>query len=174
MATSRAERLNAEIKPDQNIDQSITQEQTNAEASAQEKEADATAEGIPGAPTAAEFEQMKNAKHPFDLGALDNLDETTGEDLTGEILSSKMFDDGESKAFYFTGFSSIPDKLTAEERKAAVLVNKQGTFFCPSFVIVQALEKVDQSTLPRAVRITSEGMKEGKNNKYWNARVTIH
>ena len=174
MTTSRADRLNGKTENNQNIDQVITLEQTNAEASAHEKEADASAEGIPGAPTAAEFEQMKNAKHPFDLGALDNLDETTGEDLTGEILSHKMFNTGESKAFFFTGFSSIPDKITAEERKAAKLVNKEGTFFCPSFVIVQALEKVDQSTLPRAVRITSEGMKEGKNNSYWNARVTIH
>ena len=171
--TTRNERLSGKAKDEVPATQDVTS-LSAAEENQHKAEADAIAEGIPGAPTAEEFQKMKESKHPFDLGALDNLDETPGEDLTGEILGHKAFVDGEVKAFFFTGFSQIPDKLTGEPRKAAKLINKEGTFFCPSFIVVQALEKIDEETLPRAVRITSKGMKDGKNNSYWNATVSVH
>lgn len=97
--------------------------------------------------------------------------EKTAREVTGEILSAKIMAEGEEKLFIFQGMGNATDSKTGELRAAAVLMDKnKNSFLAPSLVIVQALENVVPGTV---IKLVSLGMKEGKNNKYWNVKVFI-
>ena len=96
-------------------------------------------------------------------------------ELTGEMLTHKNMEIGKPYNFLWTGFTTISDKVTNEPRKAVALVDKdKNSFICASIVVLSALEKMEVEenfSFPVAVRFISEGMKEGKTNKYWNVKV---
>lgn len=125
----------------------------------------------------APVEKVEISESSFNLddlfGAFEN---ETPEELTGEILTAKNMAPGQPYNFVWTGYTTISDKVTGEPRKAAKLVNKdKETFICAAFVLMSSLEKIEESTTasayPCAIRLVSNGTKEGKNNSYWNLKV---
>lgn len=171
MATSRQQRLSGE---ENNPGQEVMQ-QTEPAKSSQELEKEFIQEGEKNPPPPPK-EHYDPIESPYNFDALESAQMT---DLTGEILTRKMFKDGETKPFFFIGWAEIPDKITQEGRKAAKLIGKdRETYFAPSHVIVSAFEKADgnmEATAknPIGCKITSNGMKEGKTNSYWDVRVMV-
>jgi hypothetical protein len=96
-------------------------------------------------------------------------------ELTGEMLTHKNMEIGKPYNYLWTGYTTINDKVTNEPRKAVALVDKdKNSFICASVVVLSALEKIEAEvnfSFPVPVRFISEGMKEGKTNKYWNVKV---
>lgn len=174
MGTSRQDRLSGEKK--EQVQQPVEQgqEQKTPEQLAAEFEQQGNENPPPPPLTDEQFREGMKGMYDFD--ALEGKEMT---DLTGEILTRKHFKDGETKPFFFIGWAEIPDKMTGEARKCAKLVGKdRETYFAPSYVIVSAFEKADgnqaaSTSNPIGCKITSNGMKEGKTNNYWDVKVMV-
>ena len=103
--------------------------------------------------------------------AFKRMDEAHAVELTGEMLTEKLMEINKPYNFLWTGYTTINDKVTGEPRKAAALINaNKDSFICASMVVLTAFEKIENE-FPVAVRLISLGMKEGKQNKYWNVKV---
>jgi len=123
----------------------------------------------------APVEKIEISESNFNLedlfGAFEN---ETPEELTGEILTAKNMAPGQPYNYIWTGYTTIADKVTGEPRKAAKLMNRdKETFICAAFVLMSSLEKIEEAggNFPCAIRLVSNGTKEGKNNNYWNLKV---
>ena len=174
MATSRQDRLSGEKKEQTQAPAEQGQEQKTPHELAAEFEQQGNENPPPPPLTDEQFREGMKGMYNFD--ALENKEMI---DLTGEILTRKHFKDGETKPFFFIGWAEVPDKMTGEARKSAKLVGKdRETYYAPSFVIVSAFEKADgnlqaSASNPIGCKITSNGMKEGKNNNSWDVKVMV-
>ena len=103
----------------------------------------------------------------------DELEQKRGDEITGgEFLTAKTMEIGKPYNFLWTGYTTVQDPMSRESRKAARFVNRENeSFVCVATLILTALEGIEDGNFPKPVRIISHGMKEGKNNRYWNAKV---
>ena len=101
----------------------------------------------------------------------ERMEQSTPEEVTGDILTHKIMEIGVPYNFIWTGYGTIEDKVSGEMRKSIKLVNKdKETFYCASMVVMTAFEKIEEN-FPVPVRLISLGMKQGKKNDYWNVKV---
>jgi len=123
-------------------------------------------ETIPNNRTGLYFESDEDFNSIFE-----RMENSTPEEVTGEILTHKIMELGVPYNYIWTGYGTIEDKVSGELRKSIKLVNKdKETFYCASMVVMTAFEKIEEN-FPVPVRLISLGMKEGKKNNYWNVKV---